>query len=93
MSIARGTVRAGSFTSPLGTRAASTPANAKIKRTLLRASVDNAGAWTTARLAGSMAKSPPASSTRSGSIFATVIAVFTRAPRSTPRTLIVANTT
>jgi hypothetical protein len=63
--IARGTVRAGSLTSPPGTSAASMPANANTSRMLLRASVARAGGLAIARLAGSIANSPPATGSRS----------------------------
>jgi hypothetical protein len=67
------------------------PANAKISRRLLRANVGMSGGFRIARFSGSIAKMPPAMNSRSGRIFATVITVFTRAPRSTPRMLTVAN--
>ena len=56
---ARGTVRAASRTSPLGTSATSMPANAKISSSDMRATSPAAGIAATCRLPGSMKNAPP----------------------------------
>ena len=60
---------------------------------LLRASVDNVRRLDDSEVVRiDREEAAGDAAARSGRIFATVIALFTRAPRSTPRMLIVANT-
>jgi hypothetical protein len=91
--IARGTVRAGSRTSPLGTNAASIPANAKMRKIDARESSETLGASFHRRFAGSMAKSPPTIRSSNGASFTTADATFTRAPSRTPTTFAAARRT
>ena len=86
--MARGTVRAVSRTSPLGTRAHSIPANAKISSSDVRATSPAEGMAAIRRLSVSMKKSPPIATSSSGSSFATVAIEFSRTPSDTPRRLI-----
>ena len=86
--IARGTVRAVSRTSPLGTSAHSMPANAKISSSDVRAT-SPAGRHhrRSRRLSGLMKNAPPTATSSSGSSLATVAIEFSRTPRVTPRRL------
>src|SRR5437762_1054965 len=90
-STARGTVRAGSFTSPLGTNAASTPRKAKMSTIEARPTSLAAGACCQARFAGRIANAPATASSARGSSFATVAIVLNRLAPRTPRTFNDAN--
>ena len=90
MNTARGIVRAGSRTSPLGTRAISMPAKAKIN-VIDAAPIRSGDAHSIARCSGFTQRSPAAVSTSSGSSLATVMTSIRRAPMATPRTLTQAN--
>src|SRR5260221_2872575 len=92
MKSARGTVRAGSGTSPLGTSGTSTPRNAKIRRMQVRPSVETDGAPGHCTKAGFTNQRPAHTRTTSGSSFATVTVSTSLAPNVTPRTLIAART-
>ena len=85
--IARGTVRAVSRTSPLGTSALSTPANAKIKNSEARAMSPAGGTASIARLLALTKKAPPTATSSSGNSFAIVAIEFSRTLRVTPRKL------
>ena len=84
---ARGTVRAGSRTSPLGTRATSRPTNAKIRTIAVRPIAAPVGIPGQRRYAGVTNQMPPPTSTSSGSSFAAVTISTRRTPGVTPRTL------
>jgi hypothetical protein len=85
--IASGTVRAGFFTSPLGTVAPSMPENAKIMMPAVLSTVLALGTSVHARFEGSMKNTPTAMNTSSGTSFTTVIVSSRRAPVRTPRIL------
>ena len=83
---ARGTVRAGSFTSPLGTNAASTPRNAKMRTIEARPTAPADGAYSQDRFARRIAKAPTVMSNARGKSFATVAIALNRLASRTPRT-------
>src|SRR5687768_3575557 len=85
--IARGTVRAVSRTSPLGTSALSTPANAKIRNSEARATSPTGGTTSIARLLALTKNAPPMATRSSGSSLATVAIEFRRTLNVTPRKL------
>ena len=89
--MARGTVRAVSFTSPLGTSAVSTPANAKTSSSDVRATSPAAGHAVTTRCSPRIANSPPMAMSKRGTSLATVAMVFRRAPSATPRAFTIAH--
>ena len=91
MKSARGTVRAGCDTSPLGTSATSTPTKAKINRIAVRPTAAAGGRTLTARCSGRTNQTPMTISTPSGTSFATVTASTRRAPGVTPRTFTAAS--
>ena len=82
--MARGTVRAGSRTSPTGINATSMPSNAKISRIEAWPTCDSVGIENF-RYAGLSAHAPATISTSSGASFATVMASTSRMPGFTPR--------
>src|ERR1039457_4552990 len=84
--IARGTVRAGSLTSPLGTSALSTPAKAKRRKSETRPSFATSRPPDHARFAGETAKTPNTTRHTSGTSLATVPTSTSRAPLDAPRT-------
>src|SRR5437868_10188921 len=86
IAIARGTVRDGSRTSPLGTSALSMPRYAKISTTDVRVTVPIAGAGPNAKFSRRTASAPTTITSTSGSTFATVITPLTAAPCRTPTT-------
>lgn len=85
--IARGTVRAVSRTSPLGTSAHSIPAKAKINSSEVRATSAAAGIDTMRRFSLCTKNAPPMATINSGSSFATVAIELSRTPSVTPRRL------
>ena len=85
--IARGTVRAVSRTSPLGTSAHSMPANAKISSSDVRATSPAAGIAAICRFSALTKNAPPTATSSSGSSLATVAIELSRTPSVTPRRL------
>ena len=83
--MARGTVRAVSRTSPLGTSADSTPAKANTRSSDVRATSAADGQTVTVRCSPRTRNRPPTAMSSSGSSLATVATAFSRAPRATPR--------
>ncbi len=83
--IARGTVRAGFVTSPLGTSALSMPLNAKTSTMDVRPTLAIDGRAGHTRFAGCIANSPTTTKSSRGSSLATVAISITRAPCRTPR--------
>src|SRR5512138_1269505 len=86
MKIARGTVRAGSRTSPLGASAVSMPRNAKISTIDARPTLAAAGAPLHARFSRRTAANPTTMSSSNGSSFATIISALKRLAPRTPAT-------
>src|SRR6185295_7115311 len=91
--IARGTVRDGSCTSPLGTNADSTPRNAKISTADARATSRVAGVAVHRRFSVCTPLAPTTTSAMSGSSLATVITALNRLAPRTPTTLSAARAT
>ena len=89
---ARGTVRGGSATSPLGTSATSTPTNAKMSRMAVRPMSDTDGNAGQTRYSRWTAHSPATTNTTSGMSLAAVTASTSPAPTETPRTFAIAST-
>ena len=82
--MARGTVRAGSRTSPLGTSALSMPLKAKMRRMDVRVRVPADGTSAMARFSPLMKNTPTATSSSNGASLAAVAMVFNRLPYRTP---------
>ena len=80
-------MRAGFFTSPLGTVAPSMPENAKMMMPAVLSTVLAAGTVVQARWLVSMKNTPMPTNTSSGTSFTTVIVSSKRAPVRTPRML------
>src|SRR5688500_17752124 len=76
--MARGTVRAGSFTSPLGTSALSTPRKANTSSTDARDTAEAPGASTHARFDQFIVANPTTTRSTSGSSLATVASALNR---------------
>src|ERR671910_3894446 len=85
--IARGTVRAGFFTSPLGMVAPSMPENAKMMMPAVLSTVLAAGTDAQTRLLVSMKNTPTPTNTSNGTSFTMVIVSSNRAPVRMPRML------
>src|SRR6476646_5657093 len=81
---ARGTVRAGFFTSPLGTSATSTPTNAKIRSSEVLPSADAEAGAVQLTLPPRSAPNPAITKTPSGNSFAIVAMATNPTPRTTP---------
>ena len=91
--IARGTVRAGSRTSPLGTSALSTPRKAKMSRTDARDTAVGVGVACQTRLDHRIVNRPTTTSSTSGSSFAAVATALKRVTPPTPRMFAAASST
>ena len=88
MKMARGTVRAGALTSPLGTSATSTPTNAKSSWRTLLPRASPRGQPGQANASGRKKKIPATMKIISGASLIRVIVSTVRAPIPTPRILI-----
>src|SRR5829696_7497747 len=83
--MARGTVRAGSRTSPLGTSALSTPRNANTSKIDARDTAAAVGGVAQTRFDARIVNSPTTTSSTSGSSLATVATALNRVTPATPR--------